>query len=865
MSIADRDAPGIMHDEQRSSEANILSLPDCDEDSQAVVGTKAYNLARLVRSGFPVPPAIVVTTRAFSKWASLVARLPNRGRSAPIPPDVEQEILAAVATLPEGLLAVRSSATAEDLAEASFAGQYETTLGVRGRDAILAALERCWSSSFNERVQAYHGTSPGRPTAMAVLIQELVPADAAGVAFTADPVSGDRSVTVVSAVRGLGERLVSGEASPDEWVVSGDNATCRRSPELALGGDTALEIARLASRVEAFFGEPVDIEWAIASGRLYLLQARAITALPAAALALGKTDDVSDVFEPPAGFWRRDTSHFPRPLSPMNRSIFVEPGNAGLRHVFDEFGLLLETLENRVIRGWTYTRLVPLGGTERPAPPPALFWLLTRTVPSLRARIRQGIQAIRTGKAMRFVRQWRDEWQPGLARDIKVLRELDLRSLSDGALARHVFDTRSLLARGSDAHFLLHGSQTVALGGLVLTCRELLGWDEQAALGLLSGLSTMSTAPGRRLDELARSARSRPQILAVLADPTQQTTINELTRIDPDFGRSLEDYQAEFGTRLLSYDVAHLTLAESPTITLRLLADRVAALRDPVVSPDAALEQRDRAVAKARAALSGRPATERQRFERALADAEETYPTREQNVFYTLSVPLALIRYAVRELGDRLAKRGQIDHPVNVFMLEIGEAQNALGDGMDRREVVARREREQARYASDPGPASYGRDPGPPPSFAVLPEESRFAHEAFLWYTDRVFAMDQVALPASTATAPQGVGASRGQYTGFVRRIMTESDFGSLEPGDVLVCPATSPAWSVLFSRVGALITDNGGILSHPAIIAREYGVPAVVGTGNATEFLRTGDIVTVDGTTGLIHIVAGGVTAITT
>ena len=217
MSIAGPDAPELEHDERQSSGPYALSLADCDEDSQSVVGTKAYNLARLVRAGFAVPPAIVVTAPAFARWAALLDQQPGREMSdAPIPPDVEQEIFAAVATLPDGPLAVRSSATAEDLAEASFAGQYETTLGVHGRDAILAALERCWSSSFNERVEAYHGTLRARPASMAVLIQELVPADAAGVSFTADPVSGDRSVTLVSAVRGLGDRLVSSKTNPNK-------------------------------------------------------------------------------------------------------------------------------------------------------------------------------------------------------------------------------------------------------------------------------------------------------------------------------------------------------------------------------------------------------------------------------------------------------------------------------------------------------------------------------------------------------------------------------------------------------------------------------------------------------------------------
>jgi phosphohistidine swiveling domain-containing protein len=854
-------APNVLvvrPDHPRSSEAYVLTLAECDDDSQAIVGTKAYNLARLARGGFPVPPAVVVTSAAFSRWAEQLGDPPDPARAAEtlVPRDVEQAVLAAVQTLRDGPLAVRSSATAEDLAEASFAGQYETVLDVQGRGAILAALRRCWSSALNERVQAYHGTSRAGTTAMAVLIQELVPADAAGVAFTADPVTGDRAVTLVSAVRGLGERLVSGEASPDEWIISGDTPTCRRNHEQAIDGDAALEIARLASRVEDSFGVPVDIEWAVADGRPYLLQARPITALPAH--VRGEAEDVPDSVELP-GFWRRDTSHWARPHSPMNRSVVLEPANAGLRRAFDEFGLLLETIEFRAIDGWNHTRLVPLGGKDRPAPPPWLFWLLVRTVPSFRARLRKAVGAVRTDKAMAFVRRWRDEWQPELAGDIDALRERDLGTLSDEGLAAHVSKTRSLLARGCDIHFPLGGTQVITLGRLVFTCRDLLGWDDQAALGLLSGLSTMSTAPGRRLDELALMAQCRPNVRSILADPAHQATIEGIARVDPDFGRALHDYQAEFGARVLSYDVADPTLAENPSMTLRLIADRIAALDGTLAPAGVSVPERASALAAARSALAGRPPSERRRFEEALADAEEAYPTREGNVFYTVSAPLALVRYAALELGRRLAERGQMNRPGDIFLLEIDEALDALRNGNDRCELVALREREQARFASQSRPVSHGRDPGPPPSFAVLPKEARFLHEAFAWYSDRVFAMDQGNRGASTPTVLHGVGASPGHYTGPVRRIMNEAEFGTLEPGDVLVCTVTSPAWSVLFSRVGALVTDSGGILSHPAIIAREYGVPAVVATGNATELLHTGDVVTVDGTTGVIQLAADG------
>ena len=228
---------------------------------------------------------------------------------------------------------------------------------------------------------------------------------------------------------------------------------------------------------------------------------------------------------------------------------------------------------------------------------------------------------------------------------------------------------------------------------------------------------------------------------------------------------------------------------------------------------------------------------------------------REDNEFYTVSAPLALLRYAVLELGRRLAERGQIARRDDVFFLELAEARQALREGEDRHALVARRKAERAWVEAHPGPASYGKDPGPPRSFAALPAEARLAMEALLWTVDRINAPAQSQHPQTAEGGLRGIAASPGQYTGPVRVIRSEAEFGKIQPGDVLVCPITSPVWSVLFPSVGALVTDTGGILSHPAIIAREYRVPAIVATGNATSLLRDGQIVTVDGTTGQVEV----------
>jgi pyruvate,water dikinase len=180
----------------------------------------------------------------------------------------------------------------------------------------------------------------------------------------------------------------------------------------------------------------------------------------------------------------------------------------------------------------------------------------------------------------------------------------------------------------------------------------------------------------------------------------------------------------------------------------------------------------------------------------------------------------------------------------------------AFANGSDQRELVARRKGERAWVLAHPGPATYGQEPGQPP-LSVLPAESRTAMAAMLWTVDLMFAAARSAQRQSPdAATVTGIGASTGRYAGSVRVVSGEHEFGKIQAGDVLVCHVTSPVWSVLFSRIGALVTDTGGILSHPAIIAREFGVPAVVATGNATALLRDGQRVTVDGTAGVVHLV---------
>jgi rifampicin phosphotransferase len=834
----------------------VLQLGELSRGDNPLAGAKAANLGDLLAAGFPVPDGFVLTTMAFHRFLTLhgfAAGTPaEEVAAAPLPDDISEALTTAAVSLAGVALAVRSSGVAEDLADASFAGQYETVLGVRGHQALRQAVTRCWASAFSGRVDAYQsmrselGLSP-----MAVLVQELVEADSAGVAFTVNPVTGDRSETVVSAVWGLGERLVSGEAQPDEWVVRDTAARCLRAPEGVLDEALVLAVAETAHRVQGHFGAPQDVEWVVRHGKIHIVQARPITALPEPAPV-----PVAVSADPPPGFWQREATHAPRPISPLMVDWATGAGtgqNAAFREMSAAYGLLLEGLEFCEIGGWVYVRAVPLGGKDRRLPPRWLMWLLVRTVPQLRSRIAQARRAIRSDLHGRHIERWYEEWRPSLAADIRRFAAVELSELPDEGLDTHLDEVAALADECLRIHFLVHGALVMVLGEFLIACRELLGWGDQDTFALLAGLSEMSSEPARRLADLAAMAAELPAVRTLL-ERVNPDTPARLVEADVEFAAAFERYRVEYGCRALRYDPVDPTLGECPELLLGLIRDQVTRSYDPTVNAMALEQTRTTAITRARSAAE--QAGDLPRFERALDRAERAYPVREDSEFYTVSAPLGLIRYAGIELGRRLAARGQLAEPEDVFWLRWPEARQALGDGRSLLDLVGRRRGEHAWVLAHPGPPSYGTDPGPPPPFSVLPTEARFVAEAMQQIMiDRILAPEDSQREQADENRITGIAAAPGRYSGPVRVIMDETQFDRIRPGDVLVCPITSPVWSVLFPSVGALVTDTGGILSHAAIIAREYRLPAVVGAGNATALLRDGQTVAVDGGAGVVEI----------
>ncbi len=804
-------------------QTRLVDLSDEAATNRTLVGSKAARLAILSKSGFTVPNGVVVTTTSGAIDDAMVKEILSR--------------------LGEGPLAVRSSGISEDLETASFAGQYDTYLGVQGRTPLIEAIAACRASVHSDRVTSYANRLDD--TDMAVLIQPMVEAIAAGVAFTADPVSGARDRVVVNATSGLGDRLVAGEVTPDQWEVV--DGTVHGDPGV-LSQEQVLQVAFLARSVEAHFGFPQDIEWAIDHDRLWLLQARPITALPEPPV-----EPIPIEIVIPSGYWEHDASHAPRPNYPIESYIPPMVAKA-VKSWATEFGYLFDGIEFRDIGGWTYQRLAPVGGKEGPDLPAWLMWAMVRTVPMIRKRLAMAREAVETDKAGRFIERWYDTWLPELQSEINDLKEVDLTTLTDEELVAHLDKNLRLCTRGIEIHTMLHGALAIILYELATTCERLLDWDLATALETVRGTSYMSTEPARRMAELTRLAIGSPRVLEAAGLPDAEV-FEFLERTDREFTEAFRGYVHEFGHVALGQGVVEPTYAETPSVFMATIDHQVTTGFDPASSDEDNRVRRERTITEAREVLAGAPADLR-RFNRVIERGQRAYPVREDNEFFTLSAPSAQFRYAVLELGDRLTRRNVIERRADVMYLELDEATEALDSPTSLHGEVAHHKGQRAWAMANPGPPFYGNESPPPANLSFLPANARLPMESMLWSLESIMAVEASKTTQADAAAIIGTPAASGTYTGTVRVVKDETEFSKIRAGDVLVCPITSPVWSVLFPSIGALVTDTGGILSHPAIIAREYGIPAVVATGNATELLSDGQVVQVDGSAGTVQAV---------
>ncbi len=718
----------------------VLRLRDVRSADSAEVGGKAASLGFLLEAGFRVPDGIVIPA------------------SSPLASTEPAVLQTAVAELGAGPFAVRSSASDEDGMQRSHAGMYDTVLEVTVAD-LPAAVERVRASAGSARAGAY---AAGPDRGMAVIVQNMVPAVAAGVALTADPINGDRATTIVTAIRGTGERLVSGAAIGDEWMVREGSAAPRRRPEEAIDREQAECIASEARRIALDRGVPQDVEWAIdGAGALWIVQARPMTALP---------PDVS--WEGPAA-------------GAYSRSLrFAEWISEPVTPLFESW--LLTAMEER-----THADYLRILGQRVPRPFHVVvngwyFYTLNWATPGAFARnmprmLWHGVRSPRTLAGI----------NPGTVHHAVPIMEREWRS---DVRPRHL--------------------AAVA-----------------AAEGRVEALPVAELP--RLIDELADDAGESFTWVTALAGAGYKLEVN-LARF---YRRHLTPLIGGSHLPLLTGFDAPSDPARHAVASLdwwHVPGPRAGSATRPPADHAALVEARHAAEEAAFSALASSPRRQRA-FRRLLERAQHLVPLREEQVA-ELTLGWPVMRRAVVRIGEALAADGTLAEQDDVFFLTHDEVLAALSGrvSVTREEIAARRatREQQARLVP---PLIVGRlNPMLRKLFDSMP---------------RVLGAE----PSETAML-SGTPASPGRASGMVRVIRGPEQFDTLEPGEILVASLTAPAWTPLFTRAAAVVTDVGSAASHASIIAREYGIPAVVGCGDATARLTTGMRVMVDGSTGNVE-----------
>jgi phosphohistidine swiveling domain-containing protein len=860
----------------------ILSLAD-KQVSLEDVGGKAVSLTRMIDAELPVPGGYCVTTAAYKEFVDhnnlqigIIAAVEQVDVEVPaslertaemirqlfihaeIPYKLAEQIKQAYLDLPgdNTAVAVRSSATAEDLPEASFAGQQETYLNISGTDALLDAVRNCWASLWTARAITYRmrqGISPDE-VALAVVVQLLIDAQVAGILFTANPLNGQRDQMVVNAAWGLGEAVVGGLVTPDIFVIqktTGEiisseiaNKVVRtvrvvggtREEELpadlrkkkSLTDQQVVNLFELGLKIEALYDVPMDVEWALDGNDFFVVQARPITALPEPQLPLPTE------WKLPKGAYAAMRNNIIEmmidPLTPLFKTMGLTAVNASYNRLLSGFlGGKKVMPDNPIIAVNEYAYY---NGSVKFGP---MLAVVLDSVVIVKRMFTGAVERwTEEGRPTYYakVNQWKDtNWEKHPAVEIlDVVRQLTEAAVDAyGSLVSGVIPAAWM----SEAWF-------------TFTYRFIKRTDDLKAPLLLMGFDNIPIKAEKSLYDLARWTDVDDTLKQFLEASTAGEIVKSLwssiTPASVDEGiwqlwktRFLK-YLQDYGHMIYNLDFGTPVPADHPepvieTFKLFLEAGGV----NPYVRQKQSAEQRETAIQKIRSRLSR---GKLKRFEKNLARAQRFAPLREDGLAEVgLSYPV--IRKALHALAERLVQAGAIEDAEDIYWLEVSElvdVAKGLDAGEDLRSQVTTVSRRKAIWHA-------ARRASPP---LMLPQL-------------KVFGVDLVALKTGAGKQKgdtiKGVAASSGEVTAPACVLYGPEDFSKMKSGDVLVASITTPAWTPLFARAAGVVTDIGGPLSHGSIVAREYGIPAVLGTAVATTRIRDGQMVTVDGNTGTVTL----------
>lgn len=810
----------------------IKAFDEIRKGDIAIAGGKGANLGEMTQAGITVPPGVVLTADAYDffmeaggiepqKFES-TAQIRSAILSTKMPEEIEAEIREFCGTLEEGArMAVRSSATAEDLDDASFAGQQETYLNVIGTDNVLIKIRECYASLWGDRAVSYRKNSgyDKQKTSLAVVIQQMVESESAGVMFTSDP-AGDRENIHINAAYGLGEAVVSGIVSPDEYICTKEGTVIKQitgSKEVEIiydadnGGTGKVpvddnrrklsvlskeQIAALVKegvRIEKHYGHPMDIEWAVKSGRIYILQARSITTLKE---HTGKTFTEKDFegypkVKPAKGAMREavlfNLEKTPTPYYPLDHDF---GGNVGEQKgvLFSEIGINFE--------GGMYP--IDRDGISYQASNKFKLGKNVFAIPKYLKLIGDVDHNIKC--ADESLAKCRAEFE----------KEKSLSPKDAGAIGESLERMRKLIGRTAYDRFL-YALFPNAIESMKVT-KVLHKIDGKLnSYDVLEGLSYVTADMNRAMKELCEYITADSQ----MKETVMNAGYEKICSTYPALGSRFEEFLKQFGSKsdFNCYCFIAETWRENPDRFVNALRPMLKSGGEAVATKEESEQHFADLMAKVREAL---PDKKYAAFEMRVKGLRHHHYIREATQYLWESE----FEYC-RKLLRKLAEVTKVSYEDYLFLFaeELFEVcrQGTLGD---KAGLIDKR------------------------------KDKRAFAEA---YWDKCM---KDAL-AGDDDSIKGIGASDGQVKGKVCIVHSPEEFYKLEKGDILVCTYTDPEWTPLFVLAAGVVVDTGGTLSHAAIVAREYGIPAVLATGDATLKLKDGDMVLVNATEGSVTLLS--------
>lgn len=837
-----------------------------------MVGGKGMSLSKLLTAGIPVPDGFHVTTASYQTFVEMNHIQPKINKlldgidsnntsqledvskqigalfhNGAMPQEVSDAIKAAYAGLGNIPVAIRSSATAEDLPDASFAGQQDTYLNIQGENEVLAAVKRCWASLWTARAIAYRVKNDIKQAAvaLAVVVQKLAFSDASGVMFTLNPINGRRSEMIINAAWGLGEAVVSSLVTPDtivvdknaERIVSYEVAnkeimTVRTSngteeipvPERlrkkrALTQDQVMRLTQLGQKIEKYYQMPMDVEWALENDKLYIVQARPITVLPLEWVLPEK-----DVIYTKGSL----AEHLPNPVTPLFATLGLELVNRASAllwvDMFDKSAkkLLPENGVYTIINGYVYlsAKSKPLLIAAKSLSPRSLRRALKNSVPRFEAA-RKEFEDVMT--------QWEE----------KPLHTLNAHQIMEGIqtvfYAACIYFTRIQLtlpaASISETLFTKLFQGAARRAGMTDTSVFLLGFD------------TIALQSEKNLWDLSEWAKQNNTMSLYLQNnPTKKIAEDFMSSALPagvlqeawiEWKRRIDQYFKEFGRTAYEFDFAYSTPQETLTPTLESIKTFVEGKGESPFLRQATFEKRRKQAEEN--ILQHIGISRKKLFLKLLHWAQATAPMRE-NAIYLMGMGHPLIRRMFQELSERFLWGGAISHLDDIYWLTKSELE-ALIEQLDKNihlsdmnGAIPARKAELEKYRS-----------------YVSPSQLPGKNKRTMTQTPQKRKDGKIVLT--------GIGTSTGVVTAPACVLNSPADFESFQPGSVLVAVTTTPAWTPLFASASAIVTDIGGPLSHSSIVAREYGIPAVMATHSATRTIQNGQMITVDGAAGTVTL----------